>query len=168
VALIALLFGAVAVWSGASIAGRCVNAIQLTNAAVVDASVLDVERRVRTVGDGAREEVTVTYTYEFEGRRFKHRTRRLALFGNSSRHHHRLEKAMIENQRVPCYVSRHNPTVSAFSCDFSVPQFLIALVFPVAFGAVSLIAIRTLVQNWRIERRTANKCVNRSGEAGAI
>jgi len=151
--IVALLFGAVAVWTGSEIAESCLDSIHLRNAAIVDASILKMDRRIETAGDGTRELVFVTYAYDYEGRRFESRSRRLTLFGDSSKLHGRLENAMRNAESVPCYVSKSNPSLSVFSREFSFPLFAISLIFPLGFGTVSLIATWSLLRSFRRRRR---------------
>lgn len=149
VVVVALLFGAVAVWTGSAIAERCLDSMQLRNAAIVEASILRIDRQVETAGDGTRELVFVTYAYQYAGRRFELRSRRLTLFGDSSTLHGRLENAMRNDESVPCYVSKSNPSLSVFSREFSFPLFAISLIFPLGFGTVSLIATWSLFRSYR-------------------
>lgn len=150
----AALFAAVAVWTGSAIAKNCVDVFQLRNAVVVKTRILDIEREIDTSGDGRKEVVFVTYAYEFEGNRFESRTSRLTLFGDSSFLHRSLEKALSNDESVRCYLSRTNPSLSVFSLHFSVPLFLISLVFPLAFGAVSIIILKSLLQSWKRQANT--------------
>lgn len=145
----AVLFGSVAAWTGSAIVASCLEAMQLRSAAVVDASILNIDRQTPAAGDGTTELVFVTYSYDFEGRRFESRTRRLTLFGDSSGLHPQLEEAMRANKPVPCYVSRGNPSLSVFSRDVSIPLLLISLIFPLAFGSVSMICMWSLLRNRR-------------------
>ena len=161
-----VLFAGVAVWTGAKIAKSCLDGIRLRNADVVDASILNMERRVEAAGDGTREVVIVTYAYDYQGRRFEHRTRKLTLFGKSSQLHERLEHALKHKEPVPCYVSPSDPSLSVFSREFSVPLFLLSLLFPLAFGTVAVIALRTIVKNYRSDPTRTNTSKNQSDDSG--
>ena len=62
--IVAVLAAIVTVWVGQMIVASCVDAFQLRDAVVVDATILNVERKMVTAGDGTKEQVFVTYAYE--------------------------------------------------------------------------------------------------------
>ena len=145
----AVLATAVAVWTGNTLVKACCDAFALRNAALVDASILDIDRQIVTAGDGTQELVFVTYTYSFEGRRFEKRTRRLKLFGNNTELHDTLAAAQKNGATVPCYVSRTNPFLSVFSLEFSFPLFLLHSLFPLVFGGFAGACVFSLFHSWR-------------------
>lgn len=154
---VAVLAAAVAVFTGATLVKGCSDARQLRDTAVVDASILDIDRRIVTSGDGTRELVFVTYAYHYEGRRFEMRTQRLTLFGDNTKLHEQLEEAMRNDKTVPCYASRTKPSLSVFSLEFSLPLFLVHLIFPLTFGGISTLLTWSLIRNWR--RRTLRRTI---------
>lgn len=145
-----VLFAAVAVWTGSKIARSCMDAMLLRDAAVVNATILDIERRTESYRDRSREIVFVTYSYSYEGQPYKARTDRLIVFGSSTPSMHgQLENAMRSSSPVVCHVARAKPSLSVFSLEFSIPLFLISMLFPLGFGSVSVFITRYLFREWR-------------------
>jgi hypothetical protein len=154
--VVAVLATSVAIWTGTTLVKGCSDAFALRGVAVVDASILDIDRQIVTAGDGTQELVFVTYTYQFEGRRFESRTQRLKLFGDNKELHETLEGALKKNETIPCYVSRANPSLSVFSLEFSIPLFFLHSLFPIAFGSIAVLCTWSLYRSWRSKtvRRT--------------
>ena len=113
---------------------------------MVEAQILNMEVVERGEAGDA---VYFTYTYEFEGNRYQHRTRRLATFARSGELQEQLRDALKNEKRVQCYVDPDRPSLSVFSREFSVPLFLVSAIFPIAFGMITVLIAATLIQRLR-------------------
>lgn len=151
IVVIAVTFGAVAVWAGWGIARGILDAWAMRNSVVVTADLLDVERRTVHAGDGSAERITVRYRYEFDGLPYVRETDRLSVFARDSDLFDAVEDAFRKQQPVKCYVDPDQPSRSFFSLRFTTSLFLLSLLFPVFFGIVSAIAARELVRRHRAE-----------------
>lgn len=128
----------------------CVDAVRLQNGVLVDARVLNIDVVERgEVGDA----VYFTYSYEYQGKLYQHRTRRLALFSRSNKPHKKLGTAFQTGSVVQCFVDPDRPSLSVFSKEFSIPLFLVSAILPVAFGGAALLITVSLFRRYRRSRQ---------------
>lgn len=149
VTLFTVMAFAVTIWTLTGLTLICVNSVKLRNAVIVDAEILDIQKRVVASGDGTTLEVTVTYSYEFNGQHFEHQTQKLGLFGVSGKFHDILDEALRTGEVVSCYVDPDDPSMSLFSKRFSVSMFLVTLIFPIAFGSTAFVCTKELIRQYR-------------------
>ncbi len=147
--LFTILAFAVAIWTATGIVSSCIDAAKLQNAVLVDARLLAVDRRIVEGGRGAIEQVTVSYSYEFDGEYFEHKTRTIALFAKGDELHDVLSNAVRTGEMIPCYVDPEQPSLSVFSMEFSISLFLMSVLFPIVFGGVAIICATSLFRRWR-------------------
>ncbi len=121
----------------------CVDALAFRNAVLVDARILNIE--VVPLNE-APDAVYVTYSYDYAGHHFEHRTQRVATFSQSSKWHDGLSEAYRNQSTVGCYVDPENPSRSVFSREFSISLFLVVSIFPVVFGCIAVIMTTHLVR----------------------
>ncbi|GAA5508691.1 hypothetical protein Rcae01_04158 [Novipirellula caenicola] len=136
----------VAIWSSIALISNCVDALRLRNAVLVDARVSHIEIVKR---GKAKDAVYVTYSYEYQGQRYKHRTQKITLFAPGFKVHGKLIHAFRTGEAVQCYVDPDRPSLSVFSKEFSRSLFLLSAIFPIGFGSVAFIIATSLVRRVR-------------------
>jgi len=150
----AVFFTTVAVWTGHGMVVSCVRAHQLRNAVPVEATIHKFEVVEQTE---APDTVYVTYSYEYENQRYEHRTQKLAVFDLGHEVRHAAKEALRTGETMPCYVDPDQPSLSVFSREFSIPLFLVSMLFPVFFGGASVMLVVSLFLRYRQMRRQTKK-----------
>jgi hypothetical protein len=135
------VFLSVSILLGTGLFSVCSKAIRLQNAVLVDARVLNIDRRFVHKGDGSGEEVTVKYEYHYAGNRHKQSSQQLSLFGSDHTIVEELEEAFAAGNTVQCFVDPDEPSLSVFSKEFVLGNFLLYLAIVAAFSGVSVIII---------------------------